>query len=66
MKEAVKLQREVSYCNWIEENQKEIWDKTNKFVLLSAYLNYLMTGNLIDSKASSIGHIPFDKKGGIG
>ena len=24
MKEAVKLQREVSYCNWIEENQKEI------------------------------------------
>lgn len=64
MKEAVKLQREVSYCNWIEENQKEIWDKTHKFVLLSAYLNYLMTGNLIDSKASAIGHIPFDNKRG--
>jgi sugar (pentulose or hexulose) kinase len=64
MQEAVKLQREVSYCNWIAENEKEIWDKTNKFVLLSAYLNYLMTGILKDSKASSIGHIPFDNKRG--
>ena len=28
MQEAVQLQKEVSYCNWIEENQKDIWKKT--------------------------------------
>lgn len=64
MSEAVELQRKVSYCNWIAEHQKDIWEKTHKYVLLSAYLNYLMTGNLTDSKASSIGHIPFDNKRG--
>lgn len=64
MSEAVQLQREVSYCNWICEHQQDIWEKTYKYVLISAYLNYLLTGNLVDSKASSIGHIPFDNKRG--
>ncbi|MDW7668524.1 MAG: FGGY-family carbohydrate kinase [Bacillota bacterium] len=49
-------------AHWLEENEKEIWDKTKKFILLSTYLNYKLTGELKDSKASMIGHIPFDYK----
>jgi sugar (pentulose or hexulose) kinase len=49
-------------AHWLQENEKEIWGKTEKFVLLSTYLNYKLTGELVDSKASMIGHIPFDYK----
>jgi len=48
--------------NWIKENEPEIWDKTYKFLLLSGYFLYKLTGTFIDSKASQIGHIPFDYK----
>ena len=49
-------------AHWVEENEKEVWKKTKKIVLLSTYLNYKLTGKLKDSKASTIGHIPFDYK----
>ncbi len=49
-------------CNWIKENEPEIWEKTDKYVLLPTYLNYLLTGNLIDSVANMIGYIPMDYK----
>lgn len=62
MKEVVKKQFRISKCNWIMENEKEIWEKTDKFVMLPTYINYLMTGKLIDSTANQIGHIPFDHK----
>lgn len=48
--------------NWIIDNEPEVWAKTKKAVLLSAYIHYKLTGTLVDSVASSIGHIPFDYK----
>jgi sugar (pentulose or hexulose) kinase len=60
--EGVELQRRVSACNWIMVNQPEIWEKTHKFVLISTWLTYKLCGNLIDSNASAIGHIPFDSR----
>lgn len=48
--------------NWIKENEPEIWENTYKFLLLSGYFMYKFTGRFIDSKASQIGHIPFDYK----
>lgn len=51
-----------SVCNWIMEKEPEIWEKTYKYVMLSTYLNYLLTGNLVDSYANQIGHVPFDYK----
>jgi sugar (pentulose or hexulose) kinase len=62
MGEAVELQRRVSTCNWIKTYESEIWDKTYKYLLLSGYLNYKLTGKFTDSCASIIGHIPFDSK----
>jgi sugar (pentulose or hexulose) kinase len=62
MKETAELQRKKSACNWIMENEPEIWEQTDKFIFISTYLNFLFTGNLIDSVANMVGHIPFNSK----
>ncbi len=49
-------------CNWLAVNHPEIWEKTDKFVLLSAYLNFRFTGNLVDSIANTVGVLPFDTR----
>ena len=56
-----KLQRDGK-SNWIKQNQPEIWEKTYKYLQVSGYLNYKLTGKFVDSVASQIGHIPFDYK----
>ncbi len=48
--------------NWLRRHQPEIWQKTHKYLLLSGYLNYRLTGRFVDSSASQIGYIPFDYK----
>ena len=48
--------------NWIKENQKEIWDKTFKYVMISTYLNFKLTNELRDGAASQVGQIPLDFK----
>lgn len=60
MLDAATANRANTKSNWIRENQPEIWEKTEKYVLLSCYLTYKFTGNLVDSVASQVGHIPFD------
>ena len=62
MKDTADLQRKVSACNWIMENEPEIWEKTHKFIFISGYLIFMMTGNMVDSVANMIGHIPFNSK----
>ncbi len=62
MEETVKNQTRNSACNWIMENEPEIWKKTAKYVMLPTYLNYKLTGRLCDSAANMIGHMPFDYK----
>ncbi|MBU1219926.1 FGGY-family carbohydrate kinase [Myxococcota bacterium] len=49
-------------CNWIMQNEPDIWKKTHKFLLVSGYLNFCLTGQYCDSVASQIGHIPFNYK----
>jgi sugar (pentulose or hexulose) kinase len=62
MKDGVELQRQRSPCNWIALHEPEIWEKTYKFALISAWLTYQFCGTLADSSASTIAHIPFDAK----
>jgi sugar (pentulose or hexulose) kinase len=62
MKETIEIIRRRSKANWIRENEKEIWDKTYKVLLLSGYLTYKLTGRFVDSTANQIGHIPFNYK----
>ncbi len=49
-------------ANWISKYQPEIWEKTHKFIMLSGYYTYKLTGELKDSVGSQVGYIPFDYK----
>jgi len=58
------IDRFESACeaNWIAQNQPDIWAKTAHFLLLSGYLNYRLTGDVVDSIGNQVGYIPFDYK----
>lgn len=62
MTKTLRLQYEKSHCNWIRENEPEVWAKTDKYVLLGTYLNYKLTGRMADSTASIVGYVPYDFK----
>lgn len=49
-------------CNWIMQNQPDIWKQTHKYLQVSGFLNHRLTGTFADSTASQIGHLPFDYK----
>lgn len=55
------LQAEAE-ANWIATKQPEIWEKTHKYLLLSGYLTYLLTGLYRDSIGCQVAYIPFDYK----
>ena len=48
--------------NWIRQNQPDVWNKTYKYVFLSAFFNYRLVGKFIDSVGSTVGYMPFDYK----
>lgn len=49
-------------ANWIRQNQKDLWDKTQRYVFLSGFFNHRLTGEFRDSTASTVGYVPFDYK----
>lgn len=49
-------------CNWLAEDEPQLWAKTAHFLLLSGYLTYRLTGELRDCTASQVGYIPYDYK----
>lgn len=52
--------REQAQANWIAQNQTDVWHKTHKYLLLSGYLNFRLTGQFKDSIGSQVGYLPFD------
>ncbi|MES2325589.1 MAG: FGGY-family carbohydrate kinase [Pseudomonadota bacterium] len=48
--------------NWIKAHQPDIWARTDKFLLLSGYLNYRLCGRFVDSTGSQVAYVPFDYK----
>ena len=56
----------MSKSNWIKENEPEIWKKALISFVTLGYLNYKLTGNLVDSVACQIGHLPLTIKKNIG
>ncbi len=54
--------RSEAECNWISQNQPDIWKKTDKFLLLSGYHIHKLCGEFVDSSAAQVGFIPFDFK----
>ncbi|MEW5871425.1 MAG: FGGY-family carbohydrate kinase [Chloroflexota bacterium] len=55
------LQAEAE-ANWVRTHQPEIWAKTHKYLFLSGYLTYRLTGKLVDSVGCQVGYVPFDYK----
>ena len=49
------------FSNWIRQHQPEIWERTHKFVLLSGYFHYQLTGNFVESLGSNFGYMPIDR-----
>lgn len=62
MYEPMIKQSMVTASNWIKEFEPEIWKKTYKYLMFSGYLNNKLTGKMVESIASMIGHLPFDYK----
>ena len=58
MENTIELNRRRTIAHWLKENEPETWAKTHKYVNISTYLTYLLTGQLIDSAASLTGHYP--------
>jgi len=54
-------QREAE-VNWIRTYEPEIWRNTHKYLLLSGFLTYRLTGTFTDSIGCQVGYIPFDYK----
>lgn len=59
---AAYLQAEAE-ANWIMKHQPDIWDNTYKYLYLSGYLTWKLTGRFVDSVACQVGYMPFDYKG---
>jgi sugar (pentulose or hexulose) kinase len=49
-------------ASWIYQNEPEIWSKTDKFLFLSGYFTYMLTGEFTDSTGNQVGYVPFDYK----
>ena len=58
MENTIELNRKRTIAHWLKENEPETWQKTHKYVNISTYLIYLLTGSLVDSAASFTGHYP--------
>lgn len=64
MRETVRHFQREAEANWLAQCEPELWARTEKFVLLSGYLNYRFTGRFVDSLASQVAYLPFDYKHG--
>ncbi len=58
---AAYLQAEAE-ASWIRTHEPEIWERQHKYLMLSGYLTYHLTGRFVDSVACQVGYVPFDYK----
>lgn len=64
MRATVRHFQHEAEANWIAQHQPEVWARTDKFLLLSGYLHWRLTGRMVDSVASQVGYVPFDYRRG--
>ena len=58
----IAINRRRTVANWVRENEPEIWAKCEKYVALSTYFIYRLTGKLTGSPSDYTGHYPIDYK----
>jgi len=47
-------------ANWLAQHEPQLWRETASFLLLSGWLGYRLTGELVDSVGAQVGYLPFD------
>ena len=59
-----RIESAVQNCeaNWIRQNEPDIWKKTHKYLLLSGFFTYMLTGEFADSVGNNYGYLPIDNK----
>ncbi len=62
MRETIAYFQSQAEANWIKTYQPDIWRRTHKYLLLSGYLTFRLTGTFVDSIGCQVGYIPFDYK----
>lgn len=62
MKPVLKYQQQKTMAHWVKQHQIDIWNQVEKYVNISTYLNYLLTGELKDTIANLAGHYPINYK----
>lgn len=62
MAETVAYFQAEAEANWLRVHQPEIWEQTHKYLYLSGYLTYRLTGRFVDSIGCQVGYVPFDYK----
>lgn len=62
MTETVAYLQAEAEANWIRTYQPQVWEKTHKYMFLSGYLTYRITGRYVDSVGCQVGYMPFDYK----
>jgi sugar (pentulose or hexulose) kinase len=62
MSETVAYFQAEAEANWLRAYQPEIWAQTHKYLFLSGYLTYRLTGHFVDSVGCQVGYVPFDYK----
>ena len=58
MKDTIDMNRTRTMAHWVKENEPELWAKVDKYVNISTYINYMLTGELADSPGGLTGHYP--------
>ena len=62
MENTIELNRRRTIAHWLKENEPDTWKHTSKYVNISTYLIYKLSGSLVDSAASLTGHYPINFK----
>ena len=62
MEHTANMQYKKAQCNWMREKEEEVWKRTYKYLMISGYLIFKLTGRMVDSAASMVGRIPFDHR----
>lgn len=57
--EAIEYFRRKAKANWIAQHQPKVWQDTHKFLLLSGYYTFKLTGEFKDSVGSIVSYLPF-------
>jgi len=62
MRETMAYLQAEAEANWLRTYEPDIWRATHKYLLLSGYLTFRLTGEFVDSIGCQVAYLPFDYK----